>query len=68
MAEGFTDQYSASEQGLGYIYQPRFALLQILQLSENTSVLIEKTMTLTSLTRMASKHLPRSSTRELVIG
>jgi hypothetical protein len=37
-----TDQYSAGEQGLGYIYQPRFALLKLLQLPENTSVLIEK--------------------------
>jgi len=36
------DQYSAGEQGLGYIYQPRFALLKLLQLSESTSVLIEK--------------------------
>lgn len=36
------DQYSASEQGLGYIYQPRFALLRLLQLPENTSILIEK--------------------------
>ncbi|MCX7099972.1 MAG: hypothetical protein NTX38_00375, partial [Methylobacter sp.] len=40
MASG--DQYSASEQGLGYIYQPRFALLRLLQLPESTSVLIEK--------------------------
>jgi hypothetical protein len=37
-----TDQYSAGEQGLGYIYQPRFALLRLLQLPESTSVLIEK--------------------------
>jgi len=37
-----TDQYAAGEQGLGYIYQPRFALLRLLQLPENTSVLIEK--------------------------
>jgi len=37
-----TDQYSAGEQGLGYIYQPRFALLKLLQLPESTSVLIEK--------------------------
>jgi hypothetical protein len=36
------DQYSASEQGLGYIYQPRFALLRLLQQPESTSVLIEK--------------------------
>jgi hypothetical protein len=37
-----TDKYSAGEQGLGYIYQPRFALLRLLELSESTSVLIEK--------------------------
>jgi hypothetical protein len=42
MAELSTDQYSAGEQGLGYIYQPRFALLKLLQLPESTSVLIEK--------------------------
>ena len=42
MAEASTDEYSAGEQGLGYIYQPRFALLKLLQLPENTSVLIEK--------------------------
>lgn len=42
MGEISTDQYSASEQGLGYIYQPRFALLKLLQLPESTSVLIEK--------------------------
>jgi len=37
-----TDQYSAGEQGLGYIYQSRFALLELLRLPESTSVLIEK--------------------------
>lgn len=42
MVETSTDQYSASEQGLGYIYQPRFALLRLLQMPESTSVLIEK--------------------------
>ena len=42
MAEASADQYSAGEQGLGYIYQPRFALLKLLQLPESTSVLIEK--------------------------
>lgn len=34
--------YSAAPQGLGYIYQPRFALLKILDLPESSSVLIEK--------------------------
>lgn len=34
--------YSAAPQGVGYIYQPRFALLKILDYAESTSVLIEK--------------------------
>lgn len=42
MADASADKYSAGEQGLGYIYQPRFALLRLLQLPESTSVLIEK--------------------------
>ncbi|MGV8991994.1 MAG: hypothetical protein ACOH1Q_11405 [Thiobacillus sp.] len=42
MAETSTDRYSAGEQGLGYIFQPRFALLRLLQLPESASVLIEK--------------------------
>jgi len=37
-----TDKYSAGEQGLGYIYQARLALLQLLQLSEDTAVFLEK--------------------------
>ena len=42
MEDGSSDRFSAGEQGLGYIYQPRFALLRLLQLPESTSVLIEK--------------------------
>jgi len=42
MADNRTDQFSAGEQGLGYLYQPRLALLQLLQLPENTSVFVEK--------------------------
>lgn len=42
MAKASTDQYAAGEQGLGYIYQPRFGLLKLLQLPESTSILIEK--------------------------
>jgi hypothetical protein len=42
MTDTNDNQYSAGEQGLGYIYQPRFALLRLLQLPESTSVLIEK--------------------------
>lgn len=37
-----TDQFSAGEQGLGYIYQVRLALLQLLQLPEDTAIFLEK--------------------------
>lgn len=36
------DKYSAAEQGLGYIYQARFALLKLLEWPEGTSLLMEK--------------------------
>ena len=36
-----SDKFSAGEQGLGYIYQARLALLQLLRLPEETSVLLE---------------------------
>ncbi|WP_240372897.1 ABC-three component system protein [Brevibacterium zhoupengii] len=36
------DKYSASEQGLGYLYQPQFALLRLFELPESTELLIEK--------------------------
>src|ERR1700722_20168727 len=42
MEDDRTDRFSASEQGLGYLYQPRFALLHLLQLPEDTSVFVEK--------------------------
>lgn len=42
MASGATDKYSAGEQGLGYIYQARLALLHLLQFPEDTSVFLEK--------------------------
>lgn len=42
MAEAPTDRYSAGEQGLGYIYQARLALLQLLQLPEDTAIFLEK--------------------------
>ncbi|WP_424682434.1 ABC-three component system protein [Frateuria sp. YIM B11624] len=42
MAETTTDKYSAGEQGLGYIYQGRLALYQMLQLPESTIVFLEK--------------------------
>ena len=37
-----TDKYSAGEQGLGYMYQARLALLRLLQLPEDTAVFLEK--------------------------
>lgn len=42
MTDSVTDKYSASEQGLGYIYQPRLALLHLLELPENTAIFLEK--------------------------
>ncbi|MFN4328760.1 MAG: ABC-three component system protein [Limnobacter sp.] len=36
------DKYSAGEQGLGYIYQARLALLQLLQSPEDTAIFLEK--------------------------
>jgi hypothetical protein len=41
MVSGSGDKFSAGEQGLGYLYQPRLALLRLLDLPENTGVLIE---------------------------
>jgi hypothetical protein len=40
--EGITSPFSAAEQGLGYIFQPRFALLKILELPESSAVFLEK--------------------------
>ena len=40
--EQTSDKYSAGDQGLGYIYQPRLALLRLLELPESTAVLVEK--------------------------
>lgn len=37
-----TSQFSAAEQGLGYIFQPRFALLQALDFPEDCFVYIER--------------------------
>jgi hypothetical protein len=42
MAGASTDRFSAGEQGLGYIYQARFALLRLLQLPEDTAIFLEK--------------------------
>lgn len=42
IAVATTDKFAAGEQGLGYIYQARLALLQLLQLPEDTAVFLEK--------------------------
>ena len=42
MPDSTTDKYSAGEQGLGYLYQSRLALLRLLELPENTAVFLEK--------------------------
>lgn len=42
MTDSTTDRYSAGEQGLGYIYQARLALLHLLQMPEDTAVFLEK--------------------------
>jgi len=42
MATVPTDKFSAGEQGLGYIYQARLALLYLLQLPESTTIFLEK--------------------------
>lgn len=49
--------FSAAEQGLGFIYQPRFALLKVLSLPESTAVLLEKADDLEFDTAAGSKSL-----------
>ncbi len=41
MVSGGGDKFSAGEQGVGYLYQPRLALLRILDLPESVGVFIE---------------------------
>lgn len=41
MSVGSGDKFSAGPQGLGYIYQPRLALLKLVEQPERTGVLIE---------------------------
>ncbi len=57
MAEVTTDKFSAGEQGLGYIYQARLALLQLLQLPEGTAVFLEKDDDLDFVDQDGSKSL-----------
>ena len=42
MPDQTSDKFSAGEQALGYIYQGRLALLQLLQWPEDTAVFLEK--------------------------
>lgn len=42
MSKLVTDKFAAGEQGLGYIYQGRLALLHMLQMPEETAVYLEK--------------------------
>lgn len=42
MAGTTIDKFAAGEQGLGYIYQARLALLHLFQLPEDTAVFLEK--------------------------
>lgn len=42
MKKHTNDPFSAGEQALGYTYQARFALLSLLQLPEDTAVLMER--------------------------
>ncbi|MDF0668776.1 MAG: hypothetical protein P0119_22215 [Nitrospira sp.] len=42
MTDPTADKFAAGEQGLGYIYQARLALLCLFQMSEDTAVFLEK--------------------------
>jgi len=42
MPEETADKFAAAEQGLGYLYQARLALLQLMKLPEDTAVFLEK--------------------------
>lgn len=66
MKDTNNNQYSAAEQGLGYIYQPRFALLSLLRLPESTSILIEKDDDLDFVDKCGVKTL--SSLKHKVVG
>ncbi|KAA0696106.1 hypothetical protein DT594_01730 [Halopseudomonas laoshanensis] len=57
MAGTSTDKFSAGEQGLGYIYQARLALLHLLQLPEDTSIFLEKDDDLDFIDRKGVKSL-----------
>jgi hypothetical protein len=63
-----TDKFSASEQSLGYIYQARLALLQLLKLPEETALFLEKDDDLDFVDGDGVKSLHHSSTRRPAIG
>jgi len=42
MSKSTKNPFAAAEQGLGYIYQARFALLSLFQMPEDSAVLMEK--------------------------
>lgn len=66
MADKQTDKYSAGEQGLGYIYQARLALLHLLQLPEDTAVFLEKDDDLDFITGEGGRSL--SSLKHKAVG
>ena len=57
MPDVTTDKFSAGEQGLGYIYQARLALLHLLQLPEGTALFLEKDDDLDFVDQDGSKSL-----------
>jgi hypothetical protein len=65
MTDSKTDRYSAGEQGLGYIYQPRLALLHLLQMPEDTSVFLEKDDDLDFIDGDGSKSLASLKHKEI---
>jgi len=57
MTDSAADKFSAGEQALGYIYQPRLALRWLLELPENTAVFLEKDDDLDFVDKDGSKSL-----------
>jgi hypothetical protein len=57
MVDNSNDRFAAGAQALGYMFQPRFALLQLLKMPESTSVLIEKDDDLDFLEKDGTKTL-----------
>jgi hypothetical protein len=57
MVDNSNDRFAAGAQALGYMFQPRFALLKLLQMPESTSILIEKDDDLDFLDKDGTKTL-----------